>query len=200
MTHTQRYIILTGIIAVLIGLNYIALKGWYSERIESTRKDNNYAAARQAASNRVIQEQLTRKQFERFYEAKIDSLRQLGLKRIDGITSVKIKKVFQDRLVWRDSIITIHDTVPIPVKLIATSDSCLNLTVTDMGDSALVEAICDPDIEIVLLRGQRSKEFKVLPFKVFKKYLVIRHGKRIPIVHALSNCGVPKVTSVLVVD
>jgi hypothetical protein len=189
MTHTQRYITLIGIILILSGAIYFSFNRWQAERIRATRMENNYHSRLSAASNRVIQEQLTRKQFERFYEAKIDSLKQLGLKRIDGITSVKIKKVFQDRLVWRDSIITIHDTIPVPVRLIAASDSCLNLVVTDMGDSARIEADISIQAEVVYLRGER-----IHPWWKFWR------SGRVPVVHVLSNCGQVHVRSVSVVD
>lgn len=187
MTRAQIYTILIIIILILAAGNYIALDRWQAERIRADRMTGNYAAATQAASNRVRQEQLTRAEFRRFYEAKIDSLRELGLKRVDGITQVKIRKVYTDRIQWRDSIV--HDTVPVPVRLIAASDSCLTLIVTDLGDSAQVSADISIQAEVVYLRGERSKRF-----------LFVRYGPRVPTVHVLSNCGQVHVKSVKVLN
>jgi hypothetical protein len=187
MTRAQIYTILIIAILILAAGNYIAFTGWSKSKANADRMSLNYAAANQVASNRVIQEQLSRAEFHRFYEAKIDSLKQLGLKRVDGVTSVKIRKVYSDRMVWRDSIV--HDTIPIPVRVVAASDSCLNLNVTDMGDSVQVDAVIAIQAEVVYLRGERSKRF-----------WFVRYGRRVPTVHVLSNCGQVHVRSVTVVD
>jgi hypothetical protein len=187
MTRTQIYTILFITILILAAGNYIAFTGWSRSKADYHRMTGNYAAATQVESNRVRQEQLTRAEFRRFYEAKIDSLRELGLKRVDGVTQVKIRKVYSDRIQWRDSMI--HDTIPVPVRLIATSDSCLTLTVTDLGDSAQVSADISIQAEVVYLRGER-----VHPW--WKFWRTDRH----PIVHVLSNCGQVHVRSVKILN
>lgn len=189
--RTQIYLI-----AGLILLSLFILTIEQCNRIKHYKSDierhkNNYNALTTIIngmdSSYSVQINLDREQFDQEYDQLIDSLnKKMNLKikssRVDRLSNIKIKRIHDTLIVWRDSILP-GDTI-IKGKSIQFEDKCFNFSVYSPSDTniAMVRTDLNIDTYIIIHKGKRSKQFKIASLPIF------RYGKRAIETTATTNC------------
>lgn len=186
MSRNQFTVILIGIILILcfaLGLTYRSGLKW---KEEADRQSVNVAALTYQKGKDAIVQQLARSEMEGRYGKIIDSL-NYRIKRVTGLTTVRIEKEVRYRDRWRDTTLIEYDTVRMG-RVINIVDSCLNITVTDRLDTADVAVKVDITAHAIVYRGER-----IHPWYKFWR------TERLPKVAVHSSCGSVVVESVEVV-
>ena len=184
MTRNQFTAVLILIILILffaLGLVYRTGLKWKDEAVRSSV---NVASLTAEKGRTAIVQTLKESELKKRYGKVIDSL-EYRLKRVDGITTVRIKKEVRTVQAWRDSIV--HDTLRLG-RVVQSVDSCFNLNIYDYGDTVKVSGQISIKADVIYHRGKR-----IHPWWKFWDW------SRYPIVTVHSNCGSVLVESVRVV-
>jgi hypothetical protein len=182
-------IILIGIILIVTCINQCNKANHYKK--EAERHKNNYEQLDELLNNidssYAVQINLERDQFNQMYTDLVDSLnRKYNLKlktsRITGLNNIKVERIKDTLIVWKDSIIP--GSTIIKGKKIQFEDNCMDFTVYTPTDTniAMVRTKLDIDTYIIVYKGKRSKEFKIANIPLF------RYGKRTIESEARTNC------------
>lgn len=183
MTRNQFTAVLIGIILILffaLGLVYRSGLKWKDEAVRSSV---NVASLTAEKGRTAIVQTLKESELKNRYGKIIDSL-EYRLNRVDGITTVRIKKEVRTVHTWRDSIV--HDTLRLG-RVVQSVDSCIALNIFDRGDTVEVSGNITIKADVIYHRGKR-----------IAKWWKIWDWSRYPMVTVHSNCGSVQVESVKV--
>lgn len=177
-TTLATLLIIILILLLTIKIIYNTSQTW---KAEAERESMNVEALIAEKSKTAIRQNLTIAELKSRYGQVIDSL-GYKLKRVEGLTKVQVKYKIRTVQLWRDSIV--HDTIRIG-RVIQIADSCLNIKVTDQGDTARVQSDLTLNAFVIYYRGKR-----VHPIWKFW------NNTRTPMVKVHTNCGQVQVSAV----
>lgn len=180
MNRTQFNIVLSLALLLLIFVLYKADRNALYWKRTAIQYQSNYEAATTQGRN-VSEQVVSEKELKRIRKHLIDSL---SLKRVQGITTVKIQKETKYIECWR----TDTDTVILrPVQVVTWADSCLSGEVINKGDTVEIRTALNLIAHVIYYKGKRTA-----PFWKFWDW------HRTPMVTVNSNCGQLRVESIRV--